>query len=82
MNNKIVTAIMRYPNGQRPATCYAFTRPGLFDCEEMTRIDSATYDALLTAGRDRVVAVDGISIGFDPDRPIEWDDVMPEGRGI
>ena len=75
-----VTAIMRQRNGERPATYWMFLRPSPDRAEEMQPITGDTYYDLWHAYHNRAVHIDGGLVAFDPDRPIQWDDVMPEGR--
>lgn len=75
-----VTAIMRQRNGERPATYWMFHRPSPAAAEQMRPIDGDTYYDLWHAYHKRAAHIDGGLVAFDPDRPIEWGDVMSEGR--
>ena len=64
----------------RPAVCVAYLREG--NGERSVTIDRMTYTYLWDKGQARAEFVDGDYMAFPVDRPLEWDDVMPEGRGI
>ena len=75
-----VTAILRQPNGERPPLYYLYTRRAPDAAEQMQPIDGDTYYDLWYAYHTRAAHIDGGLVAFDPDRPIEWRDVMNEER--
>ena len=75
-----ITAILRQPNGERPPLYYLYTRRAPDAAEQMQPIDGDTYYDLWYAYHTRADHIDGGLVAFDPDRPIEWCDVMNEER--
>lgn len=75
-----VTAIMRQRNGERPELYWMFLRPSPDAQEQPRPIDGNTYYDLWRTYHGRATHIDGGYVAFDPDRPIEWGDVMPEER--
>lgn len=78
-----VTSILcaHYDGIDRPPVYLAFVA-GSDGGETVNVIDRDAFIRLWKAGQTEADYTDENYMAFDPDHPIEWDDVMSESRGL
>ena len=80
-----VTSILcaHYDGIDRPPVYLAFVA-GSDGGETVNVIDRATFDRLWKTGQPEADYTEPnyMALGLEQDRPIEWDDVMSESRGL
>ena len=76
----ILTAMTRQRNGDKPELYWVHLRPSPDAQEQPRPIDGNTYYDLWRTYHGRASHIEDGYVAFDPDRPIELDDVMSEQR--